>query len=282
MEKKSIQYQELLKVVRSMRREDELFYFFLRACENGNLQICQICLDAGADINIFEHFYKQTVLNVLVDSGKLTTEVADWLIEKGADINAAGITDYTNLTLACRRGDFEIAKYFVNKGIEIKESDLYHAVSGKNYETVKLLVELGVDLQADARYEENPFVLAVNTKQPNIVEMFLQKGVTAEFYAYDSTPLHMAALNKDTQTARVLLKHNANVNAKLRERARFVGDNFALTPMDIAVIKQDEEMQKLLTAFGGVVSSKEEKIRALTESGSSEEAFSILKKIMTE
>ena len=42
------------------------------------------------------------------------------------------------------------------------------------------------------------------------------------------------------------------------------------------------EMQKLLTAFGGVVSSKEEKIRALTESGSSEEAFSILKKIMTE
>lgn len=275
----AIQYQELLKVVRSMRREDELFYFFLRACENGNLQICQICLDAGADINIFEHFYKQTLLNVLVDSGKLTTEVADWLIEKGADINIAG-TDYTNLTLACRRGDFEIAKYFINKGIEIKESDLYYAVSGKNDKIVKMLLELGVDLQADARYEENPFVLAINTKQPNMVELFLQKGVTAEFY--DSTPLHMAALNKDTQTARLLLKHNANVNAKLKGRARFVGDNFALTPMDIAVIKQDVEMLNLLTAFGGVVSSKEEKIRALTESGSSEEAFSILKKIMTE
>ena len=69
MEEKSIQYQELLKVVRSMRREDELFYFFLRACENGNLQICQICLDAGADINIFEHFYNK---HSAVSAGKNT------------------------------------------------------------------------------------------------------------------------------------------------------------------------------------------------------------------
>lgn len=288
MTKETISYQELLNIVRSMRGKDELFYFFLRACENGNLQICQICLDAGADINICEHFYERTLLYRLVESGKLTTEVGDWLIEQGADINMTGLGDWTNLTLACYQGNFNIAKYFIDKGIKIKQykdgkggSDLYHAVHGENEKIVKMLLELGVDLESDINPAENPFILAIERKLPNIVELFLQKGASANFYAYGRTPLHKATQNKDVQTAKVLLEHDANVNAKLEESAGFIDDDFALTPMDIAVLNQDIDMQKLLSAFGGTISSKEEKILAITQcSDTSKERLLMIKKIL--
>lgn len=285
MAKETIQYQELLNVVRSMKREDEVFYFFLRACENGNLQICQICLDAGADINICEHFHKQTLLEKLVESGKFTTEVGDWLIEKGANIT--GLGGWSNLTAACYQGSFDIAKYFIDKGIKIKQykdnegsSDLYYAVYGKNYEVVKMLLELGVDLESNIRYEQNPFIQAINSEQPKIVELFLQKGASPDFYTYGKTPLHIAVSNKDIHTVNILLKYNANVNARLKESAIFINDDFALTPMDIAVLNQDIDMQKLLSAFGGTVSSKEEKIQVLTECSDSEKGFLMMKKIL--
>lgn len=290
MSKKTIQYQELLNVVRSLSNvgKDNLFYFFLSACENGSLQICQICLDAGADINITESIYGHTLLYKLAENGKFTTEVADWLIEKGADINLPIACGQTNLTISCYKGNFESAKYFIDKGMKITKEDLSAAVYGKNYEIVKMFLELEDDLKDD----NYSFFSAIEDKQTNIVELFLQKGATPNFYSgKDITPLHQATLNKDIQTAQILLKYNANVNAKLKSYAGFVYDefttdkypfnqSFALTPMDIAVINQDIAMQKLLTSFGGFVSSKEEKIQALSECSNNEIAISILKKIL--
>ena len=296
MSKKTIQYQELLNVVRSLSNvgKDNLFYFFLSACENGSLQICQICLDAGADINITESRYGHTLLYKLAENGKFTTEVADWLIEKGADINLPIACGLTNLTISCYKGNFESAKYFIDKGMKITKEDLSAAVYGKNYEIVKMFLELEDDLKDD----NYSFFSAIEDKQTNIVELFLQKGATPNFYfGKDITPLHQATLYKDIQTAQILLKYNASVNAKLKADARFVYDggfeyrdpftgisigskSFALTPMDIAVINQDISMQKLLTSFGGFVSSKEEKIQALSECSNNEIAISILKKIL--
>lgn len=252
------------------------------------MQICQICLDAGADINITESSYGYTLLYKLAENGKFTTEVADWLIEKGTDINLPIACGQTNLTISCYKGNFESAKYFIDKGMKITKKDLSAAVYGKNYEIVKMFLELEDDLKDD----HYSFFSAIEDKQTNIVELFLQKGDTPNFYSGKGiTPLHQATLNKDIQTAQILLKYNASVNAKLKADARFVYDefttdkypfnqSFALTPMDIAVINQDIAMQKLLTSFGGFVSSKEEKIQALSECSNNEIAISILKKIL--
>lgn len=287
MAKETIQYQELLNVVRSMKGEDELFYFFLRACENGSLQICQICLDAGADINICEHYHKETLLIMLVRNNKFTTEVGDWFIEKGANLNITNICDETCLSEACRRGNFEAAKYFIDKKVKIRQgqADLISAVYGKNVRIVKLLLELGVDLEDDSEeYEDsNPYIEAIITGQYKIVKLFLQKGVSPDSYYNSETPLHMAVKNRDIKMANTLLTYNANVNAKLKKDNRFIGENFVLTAMDIAVLNQDSDMQKLLTAFGGTVSTKKEKMQALTECDGREDrekAFQAMKEIL--
>ena len=159
-----------------------------------------------------------------------------------------------------------------------ESSDLYFAVCGKNYEIVKMLLELGVDLESDIRHEQNPFIEAVENNLSEIVELFLQKGASPDSYTYGRTSLHIATANKDIQMANILLKYNANVNVRTNGGAGFINDGFALTPMDIAVLNQDIDMQKLLSTFGGTVSSKMEKIQALTKCRNSEKGFLMMKK----
>ena len=262
MSKKMIQYQELVNVVRGLS-SDAMFDFFLNACKNADLPICQICLDAGADINIRESYHKDTLLKALVGSGKFTTEVGDWLIEKGADMHMVNNKGMSSLSMACFKGEVEIVKSFIDKGIKIRpcendfdeKSDLYYAVVGGEYEIVKMLLKLGANIE----YEE--FYKAVERRKWKIVELFLQNGISADFNFGGCKPLHIATKNQDIQTANILLKYNANVNEKLspRKARHFLDKDFVVTPMDIAVAKKDIDMQKLLKSFGGSVSSNEEK-----------------------
>ena len=51
--------------------------------------------------------------------------------------------------------------------------------------------------------------------------------------------------------------------------------------MDIAVFNQDVEMQKLLESFGGIVSSKEEKIQSILDHCDEDDEKSLqLKKLL--
>lgn len=295
MAKENVQYQELLNIVRSMKDTDELYYFFLRACENGSLNVCQICLDAGADVNMHESRYKHTLLNTLTENNKLTPEVADWLIENGADINLVGYGK-SNLSNACMNGNYDIAKYFIDKGIKLTKyhdrfgGDLHWAVHEKHYDIVKLLLESGAEFETDVKEDtENPFFCAVERKQYQIVELFLQKGASPNFYVYEHdcdyggsmiAPLHLATKKKDIKMASILLKYNANVNAKM-DNKHFFKDTALLTPMDIAVFKKDVEIQKLLESFGGIVSSKEEKIQAVLKNCDEDgKKFLLIKKLL--
>ena len=292
MAKETIQYQELLNVVRRMR-ESSKYYFFLSACENTNFQICQICLDAGADINYREGIHNQTIINELVRRNKFTTELGDWLIEKGADINISEDEDRSNLSRACENGNVKIAQYFIDKGIKIRQyenkfskpSDLYFAVDSGNGELVRRLLELGANVESNIK-NYNPYIRAVDGKFSEIVELFLQKGASADFdYGGGVRPIHIAVGNQDIQTVNILLKYDSNVNAKLNNAGfslrEFGTKDFAITPMDIAVLNEDIAMQKLLTSFGGTLSTKEDKIRVLTEYGDNEKAIMMIKKIMS-
>lgn len=293
MAKETIQYQTLVNVVRRLSKEDK-YCFFLSACEEADLKLCQICLDAGTDINYCECLHGRPVINELARRNKITTEMGDWLIEKGADINISGSDDRTNLSGACEKGNIKIAKYFIDKGIKIrhyenkysKPNDLYLAVGSGNYELVRMLLELGSDFESDIKgYNYNPYIRAVKDKFSEIVELFLQKGASTNFEYYGVRPIHIAVENQDIQTASILLKYDANVNAKLNNASfssvECGSKDFVITPMDIAVLKKDIAMQKLLISFGGTLSTKEDKIRALTECDDKEWAIKMIKKIMS-
>ena len=249
---------ELTGVVRAMKKHSEVFNFFLRACETGALKVCQACLDAGVDVNI-KGDSKETVLISLVKSGNFTTKVADWLIKNGIDVNICDSADNSCFSYACCSGNYVAATYFIENGVRVQDRDLEFAVKGGNSQIFELIIDRGVDLNYSNDSGCNPYLLAIDYKNTLMVEFFLRKGADPNFYYFDMAPLHRAALKGDLDTAKLLLRYKADVNAKLKGDIAFICGDIALTAMDIAIIKKDEKMKRLLSLYGGAVSTEEQK-----------------------
>lgn len=290
--RKSIKKEELIAVLQRMENED-LYNFFLRCCEVENLDLCQICLDAGFNVNSRESTYGTPVIVMLVSTEKLTIKVADWLIKKGADINLKDNAGHSSLTLACCNRNYEYAKYFIEKGaiiqgkdMAIYSSDLCNAVSGNGYggniEIVRLLLDAGAPLEADDTSAYNPLITAIKNKNAEMVELFLERGANPNFYNYGIMPIHLAVAIKEIEIVRVLLKYGADANAKVKKQSGYIKEYLAITPLDIAIYKADEEMQELLKSYGAKASSQEEKIEMVMQAYSnSEQLHPLLKRIFT-
>lgn len=292
MEELIIKRRELINIVKKMslepidEDENEAFCFFLRCCESGNLELCQICKDAGLDINIRHKLYGDTLLAYFSRSKKFTPQISDWLIENGANINYTSYySDSTLLYELCNHGNIDTAKYFIKKGINITQNDLKAAIDHSklsgNIELVDLLFKAKPDLRNNIEYLQNEIIFAIKYKYYHILEYLLENGLSPNFYFKGYTPLHLAAVAKDKNAAQILLHHKADVNAKLQDNCKLVENYLAITPADIAKYIEDSNMLQLLNNFGGHTTSKEEKINAILEFDANKRLASIIEKVLT-
>lgn len=78
-------------------------------------------------------------------------EIVEYLMERGANVNALYEGDYTPLMSAVQRNNIEIVKLFLKNGADVNLKDkygkvaLYIAVFNNNLEIIKLLVEAKAD-----------------------------------------------------------------------------------------------------------------------------------------
>jgi uncharacterized protein len=85
-------------------------------------------------------------------------DIVKYLVEKGLNINKYEKNDDGNaLNSACMNGNYEIAKFLVDNGAEMDTSDpirnpLFGAVVAPSLETVKLLLERGIDSRVKYDY----------------------------------------------------------------------------------------------------------------------------------
>jgi ankyrin repeat protein len=120
-----------------------------RAAGVGSLELVEILLDAGAQVNakdkdgrtaIFKAAYYSSNLNILAK-----------LINAGADIHAVGNNGMTCLIEAAGAGRAENVRLLLNKGAKVNarsnlnETALIHAAAGGHLEVVRLLLSAGAD-----------------------------------------------------------------------------------------------------------------------------------------
>ena len=119
------------------------------------------------------------------------------LVEKGADVNA---TNQWGLTPLSRAGSSDIAAFLISKGAKPDAKGgagitaLVEAITGGQTDVVKLLIAQGVDVNAKSGGDWTPLHNAVSAGRKDIVELLIAKG--ADTHAKTKTGdtlLHTAA-----------------------------------------------------------------------------------------
>lgn len=133
---------------------------------------------------------------------------------------------------AVKWNDLDLAKEYLAAGVDVNASDnfthhppLYNAVAGNLVEMAELLVKNGAKTSpSDYRNGEYPMELAATIKNgEKITEVLLKNGFVPDYpqggarSGYKSSALYQALLERNYETAKVLLKYGARTDIT-RER----------------------------------------------------------------
>lgn len=147
------------------------------AAYNDNVEMAELLLDAGADINILKGSF--TPLGIAAYQNK--QKILSFLIERGADVDKT-YSSYTPLHRAVESDNFEVVKMLVEGGADLnslysKETPLYRAIY-HDRETIALyLIEQGADV--NIRYSSSTTALfwaLYHGRSQRIIKALLQNG----------------------------------------------------------------------------------------------------------
>ncbi len=149
---------------------------------------------------------------------------------------------------------FMVTVFVLSLGLNLQAQNLQHlfsAIKNNNYDSVKILISQGVDVNAKNDDGLTPLMLACYTDtKGNIVKLLIDKGADVNTKDNDGeTPLLYACANDTTgNIVKLLIDNGADVNAK---------DNDGDTPLMFACYKDTKgNIVKLLLDKGADVNVK--------------------------
>lgn len=225
-----------------------------------NFDKARMLVEKGSDINA-KSSADMTPLLVAVSVHGNTATVR-YLLEKGADVKAAGPLGSDALQTAAMKGDAEMVRLLLQKGADPKRKDmagftaLLNAFSDPDQERVRVLMDAGSDVNATNTFSGavkngpialnhmTPLFLAASDVPPVTIKVLLSAGAHPdEPDQRKLTPLMCAILTDEPKlaTIRQLIAAGANVNAK---------DQNGESVLDWALKYRNPEVVAMLKAAG--------------------------------
>jgi len=169
-----------------------------RACTHQQLEVVQILLEAGADVNLTSS--RRYPLIAACDAGNV--ELINLLVSAGADVKCSNSSDETclhALITACPS-----ARHSQEPAAGVSKADIVSAI--------KSLLELGADINKRASMGDTALYRASEAGHEDIVRLLLDAG--AETSGSNSRrPLHAACEHSYTEIVDMLLESGAGPNA---------------------------------------------------------------------
>lgn len=173
----------------------------------------------------------------------INTEVLEFLLESGSDVNEKNNAGETALLLAAKAGNNKAIQYLLSKGATFTAAangmtPLHEVAFRKNKEGVNIFLDgvAGVDVEALNNDGESPLALACAGGDIECVKLLLQKGCNK-----DRGCVHQATKFERPDVIRLLAAKGADLNGMNR-----IGQ----TPLVIAVEEDLPDMVRLLLEGG--------------------------------
>jgi ankyrin repeat protein len=156
---------------------------------------------------------------IAIEKGKLGAIKA--LVESGADPDTLieyGPYKITPLMKACHHGEQEIAQYLLDKGANVNAVDsdgntaLYTAVLARRVETVRMLISRGAKVNTRNLMDFTPIASAAAAGSTEIVGVLAEAKADLRAETSGLTPLMFAASGGETEMIQLLVKLGAPVN----------------------------------------------------------------------
>lgn len=252
------------------------------AVEKNDAEIAEILLSHGANPNASVVW--GSCLMEAID--KRNEQIAAMLIRKGANIHEKKYSGDTLVVVALENGCMKTAKLLLEKGCSPDPDALALAISNKDFELVKLLVDKGVDVNKEGSAEyrkKTPLQRALEKGQTDIAEYLISKGADVNWKDSWGTSLASYFLKDgDTQMAQFLVDHGADVDSRdtsgdtllisaiYADNTQFVryliekgaNVNATVTPsyyaLDLAERKKNPQIVELLVSKGARRAPREE------------------------
>ena len=246
------------------------------AAAAGDLDKVKALLEADPDLLESGDQWNHTPLQKACGSFQL--DVAYYLIDKGANVNARNMYGYSVLCSAMNEDPkcIELVKRLIEHGADVKmrqgdyASPIHSAVRCNNPEVVKLLIEHGANPNANSDYGTPLQKQLLNRIDPNerVLKCLVENGARALEYSFGNTDLHLAAMVGFADVCAALVNSGADINAK---------NEYNRTPLYYAARHGHRKAVEALIAAGADKSTIEEnnygKSRQLTETLREGEAY---------
>lgn len=190
------------------------------ATSNRRLDICELLLGhPGLDVNARDK-YGETALHWALQWSDTPQALVELLLDKGANVNEQDNDSQAPLYEACMVGNKSAAEILLAHGADVNDGEdvygytaLHAAVSAKNLELVKLLVEKDADILVKNKQGRDPLAMAASEGETEILRFLIDtlkaRGSDMHFLADPDieghTSLHRSAAKGYTEVVKLLL-----------------------------------------------------------------------------
>jgi ankyrin repeat protein len=208
----------------------------------GHADVAQLLLEHGADAAAQDDD-KRTPLHRASRDGHV--KVARVLLEHGADTEIRDKKNWSPLDRASNEGHVEVAQVLLEHGADVnaQDSDKWkplHYTQGE--EVARFLLKHGADANALGSMGRTPLHKASGMGRVGTVRALLEYGVDANVRDADNaTPLHLASYQREPDVAQLLLQYGSDIHAL---------DDDGQTPFMIATEYGHDDVMSLLLEYG--------------------------------
>lgn len=211
------------------------------ASANGECDVIQCLLEAGADVNL-KNSQEESALSFALLEKQM--EAAKLLIQNDCDIEATSDVDVNPLILLTKQGQTRTMKELIAHRVSLSSqiATLSQAISQDPSEAARTLIRNNCKIEAKRTEGVSPLILAASMERKLIVKALIDHGVFLEVQTQSgTTALSEAAIKGHTEVVRMFVNGGAHIDHE---------DADGFTPLFWAAYGKHKDTVRLLVNKG--------------------------------